>query len=389
MKIAVIVAHHMPEIGYQDVYLPRAIARKGYKTRVFTSNKVNTSGKKKVDGYKTGLEIDSESNLEIYRIPFSIGIRSIVIPFGLNKYIYDYQPDKIIIIGLGKLFTLPALFLKNIDDKILIVGDSKEYFSSGLTKLFRVLFFNFIKKPFYKIAVNNCRKIVLNTKETYDFYASFLNKIQKSHFDSKYVELFLGYDDKMFYFDNKLRQKERGNLKISDDQILIITSTRITKNKNIKKIISAISKLIEEGYNLNYIIVGLDKNTSYGKEIIRLVKNQNNPGNFIIKNFTNKKEMQKYFCAADLGIWTKAAITIQESMGTGLPVVLKNKKIVSHLIKDGKNGYYDYGKGFIDTLKKAILWLSGKKNSIDFRKDIEQHNQKFSYSRISQTIIDL
>ena len=119
------------------------------------------------------------------------------------------------------------------------------------------------------------------------------------------------------------------------------------------------------------------------------MQNQNHPENFIIKNFINKKEMQTYFCAADLGIWTKAAITIQESMGTGLPIVLKNKKIVSHLINDGKNGYFDYGEGIIDTLKKAILWLSGKKNSIDFRKDIEQHNQKFSYSRISQTIIDL
>ena len=50
--------------------------------------------------------------------------------------------------------------------------------------------------------------------------------------------------------------------------------------------------------------------------------------------------MRELFSACDLGFWPQAAITIQQAMGTGLPVVLRNRPSVGHLVASGRNGWY-------------------------------------------------
>jgi len=49
MRIGIVSAHYMPEIGYQEVHLAKAYARLGHTVKVFTSAaSVNLGGSIKI-----------------------------------------------------------------------------------------------------------------------------------------------------------------------------------------------------------------------------------------------------------------------------------------------------------------------------------------------------
>ena len=69
MKIAVVSGHFMPEIGYQEVYLSRALAKKNHEVRVFSSTAVSPTGAKiRQEPYKEGLTNDAEYGYELLRL---------------------------------------------------------------------------------------------------------------------------------------------------------------------------------------------------------------------------------------------------------------------------------------------------------------------------------
>jgi hypothetical protein len=51
-------------------------------------------------------------------------------------------------------------------------------------------------------------------------------------------------------------------------------------------------------------------------------------------------EMNALFNEADLAVWYLAAISIQQSMLTGIPVLLPADEALNHLVRDGVNGFY-------------------------------------------------
>ena len=109
MRIGIISAHYMPEIGYQEVHLARAYARLGHDVKVFTSAaSVSLGGSINQLNYKTGLSNDPKYGYEILRLP-SISYKSKALPFGLKKTVKAFNPDVLIILGVAKIFPISLL----------------------------------------------------------------------------------------------------------------------------------------------------------------------------------------------------------------------------------------------------------------------------------------
>lgn len=394
-KIAIVCGHFMPEIGYQETYLARAFSRLGYKVRVFSSTAISPTGKKILkEDYETGLTVEPKYGYEVERLPISINLNSKIIANGLAETVKTYQPDYIVIIALAKLFPIKVLSTKyDGAKKIAVFGDAGEYLDrSTASKRFKALFHEVIsknlKKQLYTRAVKECDRIILNLSETESFFRELLTPSATKIFEKKKKNLTLGFDPDNFYFDENERKEIRKELNIPEKDIVVITSTRVNRQKRLEEVITRISQMKDAGSNVRYIIIGF-LGDDYEKELKAFIKKQKHPEIFYCLGFLDHETIRKYYNASDLGLWLKAAISIQEAMGTGLKVILENKEVVSHLLTHGVNGWY-YEKGKLtDGLKDAINSSLINPSTIQERKKIVDLNSNWlSYDTIAKKIID-
>lgn len=385
----------MPEIGYQETYLARAYSRLDYKVRVFSSTAISPTGKKILkEDYETGLTVEPKYGYEVERLPISINLNSKIIANGLAETVKTYQPDYIVIIALAKLFPIKVLSTKyDGAKKIAVFGDAGEYLDrSTASKRFKALFHEVIsknlKKQLYTRAVKECDRIILNLSETESFFRELLTPSATKIFEKKKKNLTLGFDPDNFYFDENERKEIRKELNIPEKDIVVITSTRVNRQKRLEEVITRISQMKDAGSNVRYIIIGF-LGDDYEKELKAFIKKQKHPEIFYCLGFLDHETIRKYYNASDLGLWLKAAISIQEAMGTGLKVILENKEVVSHLLTHGVNGWY-YEKGKLtDGLKDAINSSLINPSTIQERKKIVDLNSNWlSYDTIAKKIID-
>jgi len=392
MKIGIITAHYMPEVGYQEVHLPRAFARSGHEVKVFTSDaSVNLGGEMNKLNYKSGSSYDERYKYEILRLP-SISYKSKAYSSRLKKAVLDFNPDVLIILGVAKIFPVSLLneTFHNKMKMVSVYGDAKEYLDRGTFKqklktAFHELGYRFIKEPLYRKAVNYCHRMVMNIPETNDFFLSFLKGKEKTLFEQKRQMLTLGFDPDEYFYSEADRKQKRSELGFNEEDIVIITSTRVNKRKNLEKNIKLISQLHAAGKKVRYVIIGF-LGDDYERELKAFIQSQPNPDLFRCFPFLNAAEIKKLYSAADIGIWLKVAISIQEAMGTGLPVILENKPSVNHLIKDGVNGWFFEINNFDETVKKAVDALSMKPTD---RMSLSKLNaQTLSYDTIAKKMIE-
>ena len=382
----------MPEVGYQEVHLPKAFARNGHTVKVFTSNaSVNLGGEMNKLTYKRGLFKDEKYGFEILRLP-AIFYKSKAYSFGLRKAVEAFEPDVLVILGVAKIFPMPLLneaFGKKVK-MISVYGDAKEYLDRNTFKqkfkasLFE-LGYRFIKEPLYRKAVRHGERLVMNIPETNDFFLSFLKNDDKKTFEQKRLMLTLGFNPEEYFYNENDRINKRTELGIADNEVVLITSTRVNKRKNLEGNIELVSRLRAQGKKLKYIIVGFLGDT-YEKELKAFIQSQPEPEAFICFPFLNAEEIRKMYCAADVGIWIKAAISIQEAMGTGLPVILEDKPSVNHLLKNGVNGWFYKKDTFDKVIENAVSMLQDKKS--DREKLANDNAATLSYDTIAQKIIE-
>lgn len=392
MKIAVISAHYMPEVGYQEVHLAKAYARLGHTVKVYTSvASVNLGGSIGNLKYKKGLTLDSKYGYEIQRLPV-VSFKSKAIPWGLQKAVSSFGPDIIIMLGVAKIFPAPLLRKKfSTNSKIIsIYGDAREYLDRGTLKqklksALHELGYSFIKYPLYRRALKHGAKLVLNIPETNELFLNFLNQKEVALFESKKLMLNLGFDPDEYYFNLQERLFIRKELGVNDDELLIITSTRINKRKNLEEIVRIVSNLNSQGKKVTYLLVGF-LGDDYEQELKAFIARQPFSNKFKCFGFLSAGEIRSFYCAADVGIWLKAAISIQEAMGTGLPVILENKPSVNHLVTEGLNGWYFNTGELAKAIDKALLRQLDIKENRKFLS--EQNAKKLSYDAIAQKILN-
>lgn len=397
MKIAIVCGHFMPEIGYQEIHLAKAYARANHEVMVFTSTEVSTTGDKIIrQPYAPGITQDEKYNFTINRLNAVVKLNSKVVGKNLKEEVKKFNPDCVIILALAKLFPA-ALLSSDMQSKNLIAvfGDSEEYMDRSTTKkrikaIFHSTISSGLKKYLYTKAVKYCTRLVLNIPETDYFIRSLLSEKNKTVFDKKKLKLNLGFDPDEFYFDTETRNSLRKKLNISDDACVLITSTRINRRKHLEKIIENISTLNEQGINVHYILIGF-LGDDYEKELKKFIAGQKHPEIFHCFPFLSHDLIRGYYSAADAGLWLKAAISIQEAMGTGLPVVLEYKDVVSHLLQPEVNGWYFEKNNLPVIMKQAATTISNMlpQARITKRKETQKSNaEKFSYDVIAREIIN-
>lgn len=386
MKIAVVSGHFMPEIGYQEVYLSRALAKKNHEVRVFSSTAVSPTGAKILqEPYDEGLTRDPKYGYELLRLKPQFKKGAKVFARGLKKELIDYQPDLVICIAISKFFPVPVFLGKRPYKSIGIFGDSDEYINIGgrysLKYRLYQLSFIFLKGTIYSLVLRNATRVVINIPETRRFIEKVASRRVFKRHQSKIRQLYLGFDPNEFYFDRSARESLRQKYQL-EGKLAVVTATRVTPKKNLEKVIDLFDRLINQGAPIKYFIIGF-QNDEYSNGLKDYIKSRNNPESFVCLPFLSHSEVRSYNCMADYGLWLKAAISIQEAMGTGLKVILPYKDSVSHLLEEGLNGYYFHSNNF----EEKVLEIFNSVSTSHTREELVAYNERFSYATLVDKIL--
>ncbi|GIM28749.1 glycosyl transferase [Clostridium polyendosporum] len=144
-------------------------------------------------------------------------------------------------------------------------------------------------------------------------------------------------------------------LKFKNNNINIITVARLAYAKGIDDAVKACRRLLDEGYNIVWYVVGYGNEEKNIKELINNLKVENN---FILLG--KKINPYPYVKACDIYVqpsrYEGKAVTVTEAQILGKPVLLTNYNTAISQVKDGFDGIItDLGvDGIVSGIKKLI-----------------------------------
>lgn len=342
-RVAIVCGHFSPEIGYQEVDLAKAFVRLGAQVRVVTTTRPSRNARAVVRAeYPSG--VSRAHGYEIVRLLPRLALGPNVLGCKTLPIVRDFGPDHVVLVGPGKMFGLDLFSSEKPPwRRIAIVQDNSEDGRSRggrrWSRATKGVAHRLLKRPAYRRVVRGADRVVLNVPETREIISAWLTPTDRDRLARTGRELRLGFDPETFYFDLAEREGWRRRHSVGDDQMLLVTCTRATAEKKLEEVMNAVSGLRAQGVAVRYVLAGLLED-EYGARLRAYAASQPDPSAFVLLPVLGHTEMRQLFSACDLGFWPQAAITIQQAMGTGLPVVLRNRPSVSHLVVTGRNGWY-------------------------------------------------
>jgi len=375
-KILHIVSYYHNGFGYQENYLPVFQMKLGFRVKVITSNRnfpfsnYNQTMRHVLGEpiLATGVSIDQGVEI-IRKRSFSIPRLSPgIIYFYISDVLNEYQPDIVHVHGATNLVLFQVLkYQKIYGCKIFI--DSHQDFSVEFSNQ------NIMYKIYYSI------------------WRMFYRKIEKKHLVSRFLPITeeaqewlterlhipsvrqtispLGVDVKMMSYSSTLEKEFRVSNKLGN-KLIIVNAGKQYEGKKILWIIDVAIQLQSKGLEIVLVLVG-NASINYNRKVINKLK-QLKDNSYIRFDFLPRDELNKVYCAADVGIWPGIpSNTIQEAMSCGVALGLPENNIVGHLISN--NGFYltedvDFcsdeiirivnAHGMLDSMKENSMKLADK-----------------------------
>jgi glycosyltransferase involved in cell wall biosynthesis len=393
VRIALVAGNFSPEIGYQEVDLAAAFTRLGADVLVVTSTRPSRNARAVVEGeYSAGFA--DGPGYRILRLRPSAVVGTNVLGCKVLPEVQSFAPDHVVLVGPGKLFGLDlfasttapwrriALIQDNSDD-----GRSR---GSAARRAVRAVVQRAVKQPAYRRVVRNADRIVLSVPETREIVSSSLGPTERRRFAETAVELPLGFDPERFYFDVEARSRWRAEHAVGDAEIVLVTCTRATRSKRLELLIDLAATLWTRALPVRYVLAGVPDD-AYGRELHERVARLDDSSRAVLLPVLHQDEMRELFSGCDLGFWPQAAITIQQAMGTGLPVVLPRKRNLSHLLVEGRNGWYvdaNAEAGDVIEVACAEVGADESESRLATRRATAHFNGGYlSYPRIARAIL--
>lgn len=194
-----------------------------------------------------------------------------------------------------------------------------------------------------------------------------------------------------FKIQNFNREEGRNQLGISGSAHVLLFFGFVREYKGLKHLINALPKVVSQLPQVKLLIVGDfngDKET-YIRQI-----NEQKVEDFIEihDGYIPDREVEKYFAASDLVVLpyesaTQSAV-VQIAYGFEKPVIATNVGGLPEVVLDGKTGYVVEPQNSDELANKIIDFFENNKES-DFRLEIANEKEKYSWDRMAQLIFEM
>ena len=170
--------------------------------------------------------------------------------------------------------------------------------------------------------------------------------------ESKRIRIMrLGADPELFSFNEKERNETRKKLGISDKEIVIVYSGRITPDKEIPLLLDAYAELADCFPQSKILLIGGGQNV-YLAEIRRMVGSLGIANRIIFHDFVPSIDLSKFYSASDIAIWPGSpSISIVEAASARLPLIIVKSPFTSYTVAN-ENGF-----SFLSGNKEQLIAL--------------------------------
>ncbi len=396
-RVAIVCGHFMPEVGYQEVWIARTLAYLGARVRVVTSVAVSSSARRILAAaYPAGRSWMPEG-YEVVRLPVVFRFRSIVLSRGVLAAVEEWDPQLICLLSIGKLFGSPVLSAAAVHERPIacFFSELHEYRKRHSLPARVVAWaqdwgMRLVKERFYRQAIRRATVLVCNSPGTLQWLRERCRTAEEYEaLAAKARVMTLGYESRLFFFDAAERQRMRCAFGIGDNDVVVITVTRVVAHKGLERIIDAIGTLQRSGYPVWYLLVG-GMGDAYQRELEYRMQRQPQPERFRLLPFSTPEGVRQLAAGADVGVWMQIAISATEAMGTGLPLLLPRRFSLSHLLHEGINGWYwDEPNGFEERLAQVVenLMTLSEEQRVQQRRWLAHENaRRFAYESILRRV---
>jgi glycosyltransferase involved in cell wall biosynthesis len=275
--------------------------------------------------------------------------------FGLFDKILFKQPDVIIFTGYVTLSDWLILFLaKSFKVKLIWRGEAvlKGYENS---KLLKYRFKKIILKYFFKL----CDAIMFSCKGNKEYLKFYGVEEEKLFFIPCAVDNCFFKNEKKKYISEKTKIK--AELKIEQNDLVILFSARFTTRKRPFDLLKALKKIDNSNLTILFVGDGLDR-----KKMEHFAKNNNIKA--IFTGFMNQTEISKYYTISDIGVvisdYDPSPKSMNEIMNFELPIIVTNVVGTAYdLIEDEINGFI-VNVGDIESIAEKINYFNNNRESL-------------------------
>ena len=325
-RVAIVVGYFDWFSGYQETALAAALSKLA-DTEVIASDRVNptfTDSHLKRLGLSRRYREGSTTEHGVLVTRFSsVELRSMVWSFRASHYLSGRYLDLIVQVMPGQLFSVAATLARNTAPRVVLYGDNQAMWNQlpRWQRIIKGTVFAGTKGVLYT-AVN------AGARSSYGYTPDTVRRLRPFRAGRPCTVMPLAFSPERFHFDAELRRRCRRGLTLADDQILLVAAGKFEPQKRLDWLIWAFSSIARHRTNVHLLLVGADSST-YSKQIGEMCRSSPFGQRMHVQPFTDAAGLNAAFNGADLGVWPRnPAITIQQSMGTGLPVVLPRNDLV-------------------------------------------------------------
>jgi len=320
-------------------------------------------------------EIDG---IKVYRQEIWFEFKGAVLIKGVKKLLKQIKPDIVHTYEPVQLTPVLGGIYKKLGYRLFV---DHQMFELPRTILGR-LYFWFISQFFSRYLIKKGDKILFPTDASLQFSEKRFKLEPK-----KITMVPLGYDSDFFYFNSEARQEVRGENGVSDQDILLVTAGRISREKNLGFVLKAMAE-VKDKHCFKFLLIG-----SGDQAVLNALKDEVKmlglDQSVFFQGFVPNKDLSRYYSAADFGVWPDLpSITIIEAIGCYLPLILPDSKTVNHLIAN------DNGFSFKNSNLRSLVELLEKLSTGEFsRPNLNQELKKaanvFNYLTVAEKLTRL
>ena len=322
--------------GYQETVLATALAAEADVTVVagnrvnplFTDEHLERLGVTRT--YPTG--VSAEQGVKVLRLP-TRELRSMLWSRSAKTTISRLDADLVVQVMPGQILPAAASWARVRGSRHVLYGDNAAMYA-GLPPLARTLktgVFLATKGLLYR-AVNQ------RADHLYGYTPNTIARLRRVAAGRRIDLLPLSYDDDLFFPDDRGRELWRQRYNYRDDEVVVLVAGKVRPQKRADAALRAVASLRDRGSDIRMHVVGGDAGPTT-RALRRLADDLGHPSALTIEGFVPAPSLAEAFNGADVGVWpSMPAITIQQAMGSGLPVVLPDNDLVSHLVASPRSG---------------------------------------------------
>jgi len=316
MRILHLVNYFQPELGYQEYYLAHKQQELGHDVLVVTSDRRSPSSRRP---QCVGIGRGTEEGVQVERLPSLLCYKVFCLPRGVAKALRRIKPDVIHCHGMHySYFAVIAARLKRELGYRLIYDTHAADFNTNLENTpFKKVLNRVYRRTLLRMMIQAADAVVAIGPEEQEFICreAGLHKTQVPIIP-------LGVDIQTFRFNQSGREQVRRSMGLSAEDVVLLHVGQVIPRKDTITLIRAIGPLTYQMPNLYVLIVGGGEKV-YVETIKRAAQAETRSGSVLWTGPVHRSELPGFISAADIGVWPgDQAITIQEAMAVGLPLIL-------------------------------------------------------------------